>query len=205
MGLSRKKLAIALSRLEGFMRQDPLLEQYPTPPDIAAEMLVAANERGDIDGKSIIDLGAGTGILGIGALLLGAAGATFIEKDPAVQEVLYRNLAIAEVGKKSCVEPHDLALTDVNGDTALLNPPFGTRAAHADIAFLSYAIAHATAVYSFHKTSTVPYLRAVIASLGARIQEERRFRFPLRCTMPHHRKPVEHIDVTLLIITTRKA
>ena len=82
------------------------LEQYPTPPDIAAHMLLAAQAEGDIDGCLVADLGCGGGVLGIGAALLGADNVLGIDIDPAALEVAAQNVAEAEV-------PVDLLLCDV--------------------------------------------------------------------------------------------
>ena len=50
------------------------LEQYTISEQIAANMLyIAANVYDDIVGKSVLDLGCGTGRLGLGAAYLGAA------------------------------------------------------------------------------------------------------------------------------------
>ena len=67
-----KELIGELQRCNTWAKPRVELEQYPTPPDIAAHMLLAAAEEGDIEGKLIADLGCGGGVLGIGAALLGA-------------------------------------------------------------------------------------------------------------------------------------
>ncbi len=51
-----------------------MLEQYKTSAHLAAQMLLLIqNEFNDIEDKVIADLGCGTGILGIGAVVLGSA------------------------------------------------------------------------------------------------------------------------------------
>ena len=74
--MTKTQLAVELSRLKTFQKPKMYLEQYPTDSEIAADMLWSADMQGDIEGKVIADLGAGTGILGIGALILGAKGIT---------------------------------------------------------------------------------------------------------------------------------
>ena len=69
---SKAGLARVLSGLKGFDEAKVRLEQYPTDGETAADILWNMYILGDIDGKVIVDLGAGTGILGIGAGLLGA-------------------------------------------------------------------------------------------------------------------------------------
>ncbi|HEV8361491.1 MAG TPA: 50S ribosomal protein L11 methyltransferase, partial [Candidatus Thermoplasmatota archaeon] len=48
------------------------LEQYQTPAPIAADLVYRALAAGDVAGKRVLDLGCGTGILAIGAALVGA-------------------------------------------------------------------------------------------------------------------------------------
>ena len=73
------------------------LEQYPTPPDIAAHMLFAADAEGDVEDALVADLGCGGCILGIGAALMGAAHVTGVDIDPAALTVAAENVAEAEV------------------------------------------------------------------------------------------------------------
>ena len=73
------------------------LEQYPTPPDIAAHMLFAADDEGDVEDALVADLGCGGCILGIAAALMGAAHVTGFDIDPAALKVAAENVEEAEV------------------------------------------------------------------------------------------------------------
>ena len=86
--VSKSSLAIELSKLKVFNQANVSLEQYPTDSEIAATILWQAKMNNDIEDKIIADLGAGTGILGIGALLLGADYVYFVEKDEKAIEIL---------------------------------------------------------------------------------------------------------------------
>jgi len=66
-----KQLEMILQRVGGFPRPQAALEQYQTPAPLAARLLYHALMKGDIEGKQVCDLGCGTGILAIGAALLG--------------------------------------------------------------------------------------------------------------------------------------
>ena len=83
---SKKALAVLLSRLEGFIGPKVRVEQYATDPEIAAEVLWQAFMKGDI-GKVSVDLGCGTGILGIGLLALGSKKVYFIDSDQKVIDI----------------------------------------------------------------------------------------------------------------------
>ena len=69
--IKKSKLAIVLSNLETFRDPSAELEQYSFDVQSASTVLWNAYQLGDIEGKSVGDFGCGTGILGIGALLLG--------------------------------------------------------------------------------------------------------------------------------------
>ena len=82
-----KNLEMMLQRLAGFSRPRASLEQYQTPAPLAARLLYHALMKGDIEGKRVCDLGCGTGVLAIGAALLGAETVTGIEIDEKAVEV----------------------------------------------------------------------------------------------------------------------
>lgn len=68
-----KKLQCALEDIETFENPKIDLEQYTTSSHIAACVLHTAQfVYGDITGKSVADLGCGSGVLSVGAALLGA-------------------------------------------------------------------------------------------------------------------------------------
>ena len=70
--ISKGTLAIILSKLKQFKTVKIKEEQYTTDSQIAADMLTKAAILGDLTDKKVVDLGSGTGILAIGALLQGA-------------------------------------------------------------------------------------------------------------------------------------
>ena len=86
-----KQLEMTLQRLAGFSRPRAALEQYQTPAPLAARLLYHALMKGDIEGKRVCDLGCGTGILAIGAALLGAASVTGVDIDERALAVAREN------------------------------------------------------------------------------------------------------------------
>lgn len=193
--LTKKQLAIQLSKLQVFENPKLKLEQYTTDSEIAATVLWDALMKGDIANKVIADLGAGTGILGIGALLLGAKHVYFVEKDEDAVTGLYTNLRMLR-NKNYTVLQMDIAGFSEKVDTVLQNPPFGTKQKHADKSFLEKAFASGDVVYSFHKTATDAFVRAIAADYSFTVAETYHFLFPLRQTYAYHRKNLERIEVT---------
>ena len=164
------------------------LEQYHTPPDLAARFLYTA--RDDLVGRSVADLGCGNGILGIGAKYLGAHKVVGFEIDPRAASKATKNAVNGEFDdiivcdvKKGIGEEHYLQY-----DTVICNPPFGTRQKKADLKFLSTALKLSKrAVYSLHKSSTKEYLlqRAQRWGLEGKILAE--IKYPLPKTYAMHK------------------
>jgi len=197
MALTKSGLAIELSRIMVFDNADIKLEQYPTDSEIAATVLWDAFVKGDIEDKIIADLGAGTGILGIGALLLGAKFVSFIEKDPGAVHLLRINLAGFDEKK------YEIVAKDINDfsdstDVVIQNPPFGTKEKHADIEFLNKAFLLSDIIYSFHKTSTLEYIKQIVEKNRYNIDQIMDFRFPLKQTQAFHKRKIHRIDVSCL-------
>lgn len=195
---TKSKLAIELSKLKGFEAPLERLEQYTTPSEIAAELLWEASMLGDIDAKKVADLGAGTGILGIGALLLGAKSCLFVEKSEDSLKVLRNNLS--KIGEEFDIGKAEVACCDISKakgsfDVVIMNPPFGIKQAHADRAFLEKAFELAPVVYSFHKAETMQFLDAIARDHGFEISRKWEFAFPIKAQFTHHTRKLHRIDV----------
>ncbi len=71
--LNQRKLIEYLEEIEPFETPKEYLEQYQTNATVAGEMLhYISNKIDDFDLCRVVDLGCGTGILGIAASLCGA-------------------------------------------------------------------------------------------------------------------------------------
>ena len=199
--MKQRELEIALQKLEGFPDPDPVLEQYPTPAKIAADMLYTACGFGDIGEKSIIDLGCGTGIFSIGACLLGAAKVVGLDKDAGALGAAKRNAMSSGCNV-------DFVCTDVSKakgkfDTCIMNPPFGSQKKHADIPFLEKAAELADVTYSLHNAETIGFLRRRMGDLGRVVDLEKRYKLEIRHTFRFHTKEKAMFDATF-IRTVRK-
>lgn len=198
----KRHLEMLLERVPGHPDPDPTLEQYLTPPGIAAEVLWAARAMGDIEGKTVADLGCGTGILGIGAALLGAEVVYCIDIDSGALEVGRSAAEELGLGNIKFIEAdiryHD-SLPVV--DTVVQNPPFGSqeRAERgADRVFMDAAAATARTVYSFHMAGSEDFVRNYYRKLGGTVTHRFRVEFPIPRTYSFHRMEVASVGVVIL-------
>jgi len=186
-----------LLTIKTFTKPKAQLEQYTTPSDIAAQIVTEWKEQ--IIGKTVLDLGAGTGMLGIAALLIGAKKVLFIEKDKEAVRILEENLEQVALRDKAEIITSNLNLTDIEADTTIMNPPFGTRKEHADREFLDYALSHSSFVISMHKTSTLDAIVKHIQGLKARVVMVSDLSYVLEHSMEHHTKEKQAIAVSLVV------
>ena len=93
---TKSQLAVILSRLKGFKEPKIKFEQYQTDSEIAAEIAWFAFYRREIEGKTIADLGCGTGMLGLSTLLLGAKKVFFVDTDEKALGIAKENLSFLE-------------------------------------------------------------------------------------------------------------
>jgi len=195
--MRKKHLAILLSRLEGFPEPKPELEQYRTPGDVAAELLWLAYSAGDIAGKVVADLGTGTGVLAIGAKLLGAEKVYAVEVDEKALEVARKNAE--RVGVEVEFINSDVSEFRERVDTVLMNPPFGSQRKGADRPFLLKAFEVADVIYSIHLAK--PEVRSFLKTFS----KEHNFapevlstvRFEIPAQFSFHKKRLEWITTDL--------
>lgn len=195
-----KHLAIRLSKLTPHPCRDVTLEQYATEGDLAAYWMLAVDQLDGLEGKVVADLGAGNGILGIGALLLGARRVVFVETDEHALEVLRSNVASLEddlADRANVVAARvgldDLPLDDV--DLVVMNPPWGVQRERADRPFLEAAFNSAgLAVHLLH-SDRASHVEAVAASHEWEAEAVLRTEFRLPPTYEHHAKRTGTTDV----------
>lgn len=199
MIIKQKELAIILSSLKHILGVADM-EQYQTPGEIAADALWIAHMQGDIEGKKVADLGCGNGILGCGALLLGAKHVVFLDADRKtlllakenvhlVEEQLKRNFSYSFLTK-------DVAEFSGGVDCVVQNPPFGVQQEHADRKFLFSAV-QAKVAYSFHKLETRAFVEEFVKNHHKAAVLVKAYSFPLKWSKEFHTRPVYSIDVGL--------
>ena len=166
-------LETQLAVVAGFENPDIQLEQYRTPPEIAAAVIHRADLEGDIEDMVVADLGCGTGMLALGAALRGAQAVigVDIDDDPLITAVANTR----KVGARSAVgwvraDARTLPVTDV--DTVVMNPPFGTQRGgrHADRGFLETAAAICDVSYSIHNDGSSEFIEAFVDDVGGTVE-----------------------------------
>jgi len=197
---SKSQLAIILSKLDSFSTPKIREEQYPTDSEVAADVLWNASLQGDIKGKIIADLGAGTCILGIGCLLLGAKQVFFVEKDgEAIKKGsynLYNVESECSVKENSVFCHQDVSSFIKKVEVVVMNPPFGTKVKHHDKVFLEKAVELAPIIYSFHKSSTRKFVEAFANDHHYTTTHVWDFQFPLKASHSFHRQRIKRIEVS---------
>jgi putative methylase len=198
--MKRIALEIALQKRSPFPSPDPSLEQYLTPAPLAADVLYWALAEGDVAGRTVLDLGCGTGIFAVGAALLGASLSVGVDIDRSALAAA-RALAENAGAEASFVQADAGALPfrgDVRFDTVVMNPPFGSQTRRADRPFVEAAARLAATVYSFHLAETEPFVRGLYGKLGGDVASSKTYKFEIPHTYRFHRREAGEIDVAVL-------
>jgi len=195
--VKKSELEILLSKCPGFEAPDASLEQYQTPAWLAAEVLNTAFLRGDIAGRTVMDLGCGTGMFSVGAALLGAKRVIGVEIDERQIE-LARGWANEASVRVEFVHGNVEAVK-LRVDTVFSNPPFGVQSPHADRRFILFAEKWARVSYMLHYGPTEGFVREYVRELGGEVLAVQRYKCALPHGYPFHRKESKTIEMVLVI------
>jgi putative methylase len=202
--MKKKELEIFLQKIPNFEKPKPELEQYVTPAEIAADIIFIAFQFGDIENKTILDLGCGTGIFSVGAAVTGAKKVIGIDID----ENAIKNAK--DFAKKNNLEI-DFKIQNIKDierkcDTVIMNPPFGAQKSNlkADRKFIEKGFGLSKVIYSLHLSKTIPFIEKMVASLGGNIDFSKDYFLKMKHSFDFHEKKIKNFDVTLLRILTRK-
>jgi putative methylase len=194
--MKQRKLEMLLEEIEGFSDPELELEQYQTPSPLAAEIMHFAYMQGDLD-DSVQDLGCGTGILAIGAKLLGARTVVGYDMDPEALEIA--NINARKLGVEIDFVFSDIADIEGHVKTTVMNPPFGARVKGRDRPFLSSALRTSEVIYSIHNRGSLAFIQKFIKP--AIITHSYVAKFPIKRIFDFHKKEREVIEVEIYRIT----
>ena len=195
--LPRKQLGILLSQLKGFPDPSPNMEQYEVSDEVAATIVFTAATYGDIEDRTVYDLGCGPGRLAIGAALLGASKVVGVDIDSKVLNVAKQNAVQVGVQERIEFVAQAIETLSAKADTVLMNAPFGVQRVHADQPFLQKALEIGKVVYSLHKASEGgrKFITRFVSNLGGRISFVQEMSMALPATMNFHEKKRYTIQV----------
>ncbi|MBE0521305.1 MAG: methyltransferase [Candidatus Methanoperedenaceae archaeon] len=190
--MKQKHLEIMLERVLGFRSPEASKEQYATPAAVAAELLHFAYMRGDLAG-SVYDLGCGSGILAIGAKLLGAEKVIGFDDDMEALKIAKENAE--RLGVEIEFVCSDISSVCGNAHTVVMNPPFGAQLKGSDRPFLRKALEISDVVYSVHNAGSLEFIKKFITP--SVITDYKITGFPIKRTFGFHKKDIQVIEVEI--------
>lgn len=199
--MRRKHLEILLSALKTNPEPKLRYEEYGLDPTSASTVLHLAFSMRDIEGKDVIDLGCGNGILSIGAAVIGARRVVGIDIDEDSIGIAIGNMKSLGVrvdliaGTIECIRP--------SFDTTIMNPPFGSWKRGLDLKFLAKALGISNIVYSIHKASDKGdiFLRKKTEEMGGEVRKLGGIKIIIPRLFKFHQKARYKVEASLYRIT----
>ncbi|WP_049970332.1 METTL5 family protein [Haladaptatus cibarius] len=209
--MGKRALERRLSAVSDFADPQVELEQYPTPADLAAHLVHLADVHHDIAGKTVFDLGTGTGMLALGAATRGPERVLGIDRDAS---------AIAQARENEHRVGPETPVEWIEGDvtrapfctstrissapfvTVLMNPPFGAQTGneHADRAFLETTADIADVSYSIHNEGSMAFVEAFAEDSGGEVTHAFRAELPLSRQFEFQREQKKVLDAEVFRI-----
>jgi putative methylase len=205
MMATKAGLAGQLAVVAGFKNPQAALEQYPTPPELAAHVVHIADLNDDIGGRTVVDLGAGTGMFTLGAALRGPSRAIGVEIDRDALLIARENRR--RVGTRTEIhwvhaDATGAPIRPSGPTTVVMNPPFGAQNGneHADRAFLSTAADIADISYSVHNAGSRAFVESFAADNAGEVTHAFAAEFDLDNQFDHHAADRAEIDTEVFRI-----
>jgi len=204
-GATRRRLAQELAVVAGFEDPRAPLEQYHTPPDLAAHIVHVADLRGDIEGETVLDMGCGTGMLALGAALRGPDRVVGLDVDPAPLSTAQENERRVGAMTEVAWVRGDATTAPFAADsraTVLMNPPFGAQSGNegADRTFLETAADIAAVSYSVHNAGSESFVESFVDDNDGTVTDAFAAEFDLPRQFDHHTTASESIDTEVFRI-----
>ena len=201
---SRRSLARSLEAVSDFTEPRVDLEQYLTPPEIAAHVCHTGALQGDLEGRTVVDLGTGTGMLAIGAQFAEPDRVVGVDRDPTVLAQARRNerRVLGREATEWLVADAARPPLCLDNATVLSNPPFGAQRGnrHTDRAFLEATSRIAAVSYTFHNTGSRAFVESFATDRGGTVTHAFEARFELDRRFPFHTAETKSIDVEVFRI-----
>ena len=206
---TKSALAQQLGVVAGFDDPRADLEQYRTPPELAAHLVHRADLEGDIQGRTVVDLGCGTGMLALAAALRAPETVVGVDIDPGPLSTARANER--KVGSTTSVswlraDATRAPLCPPDGETTVvMNPPFGAQSGneHADREFLATAAETAGVSYSLHNADSEAFVESFAADNGGEVTHAFAAQFDLPRQFEFHEDDRRSITAELFRIEWR--
>jgi putative methylase len=202
---TKTRLTQQLAVVAGFEDPRVALEQYRTPPDLAAHLIHTADLHDDVEDRTVVDLGCGTGMLALGAALRGPRAVVGLDVDPGALAT-----AVDNQGRVASHSPVSWVRADASAaplcpdapTTVVMNPPFGARAGneHADRGFLETTARIADVSYSIHNADSEAFVEAFAADEGGEVTHAFRAEFDLPQQFDFHERDRADLEVEVFRI-----
>jgi putative methylase len=200
---TKSALAQQLGVVAGFDNPRADLEQYRTPPDLAAHLVHRADLEGDLQDRTVVDLGCGTGMLALAAALRGPETVVGVDIDPDPLATARDNER--KVGSTTSVSWVRADATrvplcpPVAETTVVMNPPFGAQSGneHADRGFLATAAEIASVSYSLHNAGSGDFVESFAADNGGDVTHAFAAEFEVPHQFEFHEAESRRIDAEL--------
>lgn len=187
----KRELARRLESVSDFADPSADLEQYQTPTELAATIVHLASLHGDLAGRTVVDLGSGTGMLALGAAHASPDRVVGVELDSG---------AIRQARENERVTNPPVSVDWIRGDatepplsvddaTVLMNPPFGAQNGqrHADRRFLSAAVSIGAVTYSIHNEGSRSFVESFAEDNGGDVTHAYEAAFDIPRQFSFHR------------------
>ncbi len=125
------------------------------------------NILGDVSGKTVLDVFAGTGSLGLEALSRGAARATFVERDRVAARIINENITTLEVSGharliNTSVAQWDETAENEHFDIIFADPPYHNLQLSTISRLVKYLKPNGLMVLSYPGRESTPTVNGVV-------------------------------------------
>ncbi|WP_227373589.1 METTL5 family protein [Haladaptatus halobius] len=210
--MGKRALERRLSEVADFADPRVELEQYSTPADLAAHLVHLADVHHDIAGKTVVDLGTGTGVLALGAATRDPERVVALDREHAALRRARENerriaptVPVEWLLADATREPICPRKRAIDGVTVVMNPPFGAQKGneHADRAFLETTAAVADVSYSIHNEGSADFVEAFADDAGGEVTHAFRAELPLSRRFDFQRSERKTLDAEVFRVEWR--
>lgn len=192
-----------IDQIAGFRDPKVSLEQYSLPSDLIAFILILAAD--DLTGKTVVELGCGTGRFTLPIQKFFAAQTLGVDVDWEGVLTLAQQREQLTLDIELLVTAIEFLEPELWGkrfQTTIMNPPFGTKRRKIDLVFLEQALQYSETIISLHKANkpTRKLIEKVSSEHGKRVDRLATVNFILAPQFQFHRKAQHKVLVDVLRI-----